>query len=264
MYSIFRRAVIALNLMLVVAKSSQHDLEADSSTSKLAQNLYQSYKNLDADKTFDHFKVDFSQEEQSALESLYINKTTSYENFDRLDVLQEELISFLIELGNSEPIAKKVARVLERIVKEILIGLTAESAWVAVRSFTPCSLYDVPRWHTDGYYYEPFQGNQYKVVISLKGAGTLFSSVAPSVRRAFNALQKLEDTEETRQQRARLLAPHSPSSPFVWGQGSIFIVGSPTNAAIHSEPPIKEERLFMSVLPGTKSQIGDLYKRWKQ
>jgi len=30
-------------------------------------------------------------------------------------------------------------------------------------------------------------------------------------------------------------------------------------AAVHSEPPLKEERLFMSVLPGSKAQI----KEWE-
>ena len=31
------------------------------------------------------------------------------------------------------------------------------------------------------------------------------------------------------------------------------------NAAIHSEPPIKEEKLFMSILPGSKKKI----KEWE-
>lgn len=44
--------------------------------------------------------------------------------------------------------------------------------------------------------------------------------------------------------------------------GSIFIIG-PNNAAIHSEPPIHSERLFISVVQGTSEQIEDLRTRWQ-
>ena len=33
------------------------------------------------------------------------------------------------------------------------------------------------------------------------------------------------------------------------------MVGNPNTALIHSEPPITEDRIFLSILPGTEEQI---------
>jgi hypothetical protein len=44
----------------------------------------------------------------------------------------------------------------------------------------------------------------------------------------------------------------------------IFIVGNTEKALIHSEPPMTEERIFISILPGTEKQIENLKKRWKR
>ena len=46
------------------------------------------------------------------------------------------------------------------------------------------------------------------------------------------------------------------------GQAGIFIVGDQLQAAIHSEPAIYENRLFISVVPATQEQINQLNKRW--
>ena len=45
------------------------------------------------------------------------------------------------------------------------------------------------------------------------------------------------------------------------GHGAIYIVGT-KYAAVHSEPPIHEERLFLSIVPGSKSEIQELYNNW--
>lgn len=39
--------------------------------------------------------------------------------------------------------------------------------------------------------------------------------------------------------------------------GSIFIVGDQTCGAVHSEPDLSRNRLFMSVLPGTTNEINE-------
>lgn len=44
-------------------------------------------------------------------------------------------------------------------------------------------------------------------------------------------------------------------------QGTIYIVGT-NSSAVHSEPPIHEERLFLSIVPGNKSEIQELYNNW--
>jgi hypothetical protein len=130
-----------------------------------------------------------------------------------------------------------------------------------LRSFTPTSEYDVPRWHQDGYYYAPYEGNPYKFAITLKGPATLFYKLPPHLKENFLTLTRegMEKNGYNRQALATLLKPFKEAAfipqPY---QGAVFIVGS-EYAAVHSEPPIHEERLFLSVLPGSKAQI----KEWK-
>ncbi len=40
-----------------------------------------------------------------------------------------------------------------------------------------------------------------------------------------------------------------------FGQGVVFAVGSDDVAAVHSDPPIQEKRLFLSIVPGISAQI---------
>jgi len=42
-----------------------------------------------------------------------------------------------------------------------------------------------------------------------------------------------------------------------------WVVGNDEFAAIHSEPPIHESRIFLSFLPGTEEQIRELCSGWK-
>ena len=41
-------------------------------------------------------------------------------------------------------------------------------------------------------------------------------------------------------------------------------MGNDKVAAIHSEPPINEKRIFLSILPGHVSEIEELRKRWNR
>lgn len=83
----------------------------------------------------------------------------------------------------------------------------------------------------------------------------------PEKRNAFETLQRqgTEQNNYNRQAIATLLGKSKKLISIAYPhQGVVFIVGS-DHAAVHSEPPIKEERLFLSVLPGTKEQI----KEWE-
>ena len=110
----------------------------------------------------------------------------------------------------------------------------------------------------------PFEGDQRKIVISLKGAPTLFNAMPPELHSAFTSLMRSfkEDTIENRKKIAEIVDNiHTTQAKPL--QGSVFIVGS-ERAAIHSEPSIQEDRLFISVLPGTIAQITELRERWKK
>jgi hypothetical protein len=42
------------------------------------------------------------------------------------------------------------------------------------------------------------------------------------------------------------------------------MVGNRDRALIHSEPPMREDRLFISILPGYEYEITELNKRWNK
>ena len=83
------------------------------------------------------------------------------------------------------------------------------------------------------------------------------------MRDKFNTLlQSFEnDTSETRQTIGKLIDPANTQAALE-GQATMFVVGDEQRAAVHSEPPITIERIFMSILPGTHAQIAELRERW--
>jgi hypothetical protein len=94
-----------------------------------------------------------------------------------------------------------------------------------------------------------------------RGLDTLFHTLPSELREPFETLLKAGTGENNynRQALADFLGKYPQGNVTAEPlQGAVFIVGS-ERAAIHSEPPINEERLFLSVLPGTPDQI----KQWE-
>lgn len=229
---------------------------------KETREIQTAIKALGPSHSFVYYDLHLSESEKSAVNALKINKTDSYNNYANLNALESEVREFIKALGKgNETNAKEIARLIVRLVNEILQASGRETAWVAVRAFTPTSEYDVPRWHTDGYYFEPYSGNLNKFALTLKGSPTLFYPLPNDKKEQFYALRDKgsEQNDYNRQDLADTLGQPkeiiSTAQPY---QGAVFIVGS-HNAAVHSEPPIKEERLFISILPGSKTQI----KEWE-
>ena len=72
---------------------------------------------------------------------------------------------------------------------------------------------------------------------------------------AIKALQLLLNELIGPEEVTRLNAPY---------QGAVFNVGDPIHAAVHSEPEFDSARWFMSVVPGSRSQIMGLKQRWQK
>ncbi|OJW52688.1 MAG: hypothetical protein BGO67_09505 [Alphaproteobacteria bacterium 41-28] len=217
---------------------------------------------LGSDASFEYYDLHLSEMEIKNLKSIKINLTEQYCNYGNLKELNSGVNEFIKSLNSeNKTTAETVSQIIVRIVKGIIEASGQETAWVALRSFTPTSSYDVPRWHTDGYYYEPYAGDPYKFVITLKGAPTLFYKLPGDKRKEFYTLQR-KGTERNDYNRQAIAASLGNSKETISvaqpHQGAVFVVGS-NHAAIHSEPSIKEERLFLSILPGSNAQI----KEWK-
>lgn len=210
------------------------------------------YETLNTEQPFGHYDLELSTGDLAALSQLTILDSSNYDNFGKLEELDVESTKFLQKVATGDP--ERIAALITKLVAVVLTQYQQETAWVSLRSFIPTPIYKKPRWHTDGYYYSPMIGNQYKVVITLKGNPTLFTKVNPLIKDQFFSLQENNASEQIN----TLLANCCVESAN-FGQGSHFIAGS-KDAAIHSEPDITEPRLFLGILPGAKEQI----VQWQQ
>ena len=224
------------------------------------------------------FDLHLSEFEISYLETLQVNTTDEYNNYGEHRALFLGIVKFLQNIGNDQNTGQSVAGIIENVVKEVVIASGKENAWIALRAFTQTNAYDLPRWHTDGNFY--FTGDiswQYKFAICLKEASTLFYPLPGEMRDDFFAVQQKvkfaynPGGSLNRETSAKLIYENriafdemlnrSSSVKASLGQGAVSTVGS-TNSAVHSEPPIREPRLFLSIVPGSTLQIEELYKRW--
>lgn len=214
-------------------------------------------------KGFRHFALGLTPQEQHLLSGIKVDDTASYNNFGDVNSVEVDAAGFFTQLGNAPDIAKQQAAVTAKMVKQTIAATGAETAWITIRVQQPTKEYDAGRWHTDGYFYPPHSGNQYKAVIALKGAGTLLNVPSDEQRALFMQAQRTaNDTTKAQSSIITLLDPQRTESTPA-GMGTMFIAGS-EHAAIHSEPPIHSERVFISILPGTAQQIDTLRQNWNK
>lgn len=216
------------------------------------------------DKSFVNFDLGLAPEAMADMHSLNVKETSDYSNFGGTDVLRNDIARFLESQGNAPDHAGRVADVLDQVTKDSIGAVGAEAAFFTIRSFTPTDAFNVPRWHTDGWFYEPTENDrQQKIALTLKGRTTLLNNLPDTLRGAFHKLLRsfASDSTENRRTIGKLINPADTETALP-GQGTIFTVGDIKNSAIHSEPPIDSERIFMSIVPGTKAQIEELRQRW--
>jgi hypothetical protein len=215
-------------------------------------------KDIDADTGFAHFDMGLTEEEHNALAKIQVNDNATYDNFGDIETSEVNIALFLGKLGNNPVGAKEQAAIIARLIQKTIQGCGSETAWVTIRATLPTDMYNTPRWHMDGYFYSPYSGDQHKVVMALKGDSTLFNSLPQSLRDVFKRLQEdMPNEEKNRKLRAEMLSS-SKAMTAPSGCGTVF----KARVAIHSEPPFLSDRVFLSILPGSKAQIEELRQRW--
>lgn len=243
---------------------SLKDPNLDERDTLLSEQIQRSVSKLSADTPFIIFDLMLSEDEVDCFKKLKIGSSICYNNYGDLVNLECGTKSFLQSLDNENEISELAARVITKMVIQSLIGCGQESAWVTLRASTntdahvDADKFDIPRWHRDGIFYSS-SNLKYKIVTALKGAQTLlypqdsFNNLSSTMQERFRLLSEGEETKDSREARAKMLdmskvisaKPHC---------ATIFVVGA-DNAALHSEPPIREDRLFLSILPGSNEQI---------
>lgn len=246
----------------------------------LISNAQTAINNLGPNTPFAFYDLNLTDHEIKILEKISINSPmlTDYNNYGNIDKLEVEINEFIKSLSQeNEIIAEEFSQLIAKLVKGLVQASGKETAWVALRPSMPNSAFDLPRWHMDGYFYRPHDIRQYKFALVLKGPSTLFCTLSLDQKKAFDILKKkeiqkivqdengkiikFEEDMSNRQALATMIrdfqVPIMVAQPY---QGAVFVVGE-SNAAIHSEPPISDNRLFLSILPGSKSQIEELKLR---
>lgn len=220
-------------------------------------------RHLDTETGFRHFDLGLTEKQHETVAKMRVGDTGSYDNFGDIGKIETDALKFFETLGNAPSEAKEQAAIVARLVERTIAGFESETAWVTIRALQPTNAFDVPRWHTDGYFYPPDAGDQVKAVITLKGDGTLLNKLPKEKRADLMNLQRSSmDEMDSREQRAALIeSSRTETTPA--GCGTVFIVGS-EHATVHSEPPIRSERIFISVLPGSREQIENLRQNWNR
>ena len=227
------------------------------------------------DRSFAFFDLGLSHDQINLLKnlSIVISTKSAMNNYGDLETLELQICDYLKNLGNCDVDAQAASHIIYSIVSRDVAACGMETGWVTLRAFNPNNLYDLPRWHTDGSIYDGPNHRCYKLVYVFQGAPTLLLEVPEDVRAEMLSVQsksgvtsaqiknlsrkELDDVMySSRLKLAALLAQYTPSQVPA-ASGIIFITGDANRktAAIHSEPPMHENRLFMSIVPGSREQI---------
>lgn len=241
----------------------------------LAHELQQAISSLSPQHPFEGFSLGLKPEEINILEHLHINRDLEYINYGDLQKLPTELKSFIEELGNENNlISSSLADIISNLVNNIVASSKqGDTAWVIVRGSTASDKFDLPDWHTDtciglnlGDLDKGCKDNEYNVVFTLKGAPTLFYLMPDEEREEFSfkadthnyAFKEGISPENQKQQElAKMLKDSSPVS-VDFGYGSVFLAGDNNYGAVHTAPPINEERLFIATYIANKDEIKQL------
>lgn len=154
-------------------------------------------------------------------------------------------------------------------VKGMLADFKAEAAMVMIRLHEPTKDFEVPRWHRDNSFRsEAREGKKYKKVYTLKGAPTRFATVTN--KEEFRRLDKDDRDNNTKHHNGEIspaeydeismrirkeLVKFSEELPeLAPNESRIYEIGG-DEMILHSEPDIKESRIFMAVMVGSKEEI---------
>lgn len=188
---------------------------------------------------------------QDVFSQLKIEKNISIRCVGDLEHLHNQLVEALNEIGNDQTdLVEAAAKELVELTYRVLEAEGYQNGIVMFRAFTPNQLFKIPRWHMDGNFFKPYGQNPPKFVITLKGPGTLFQ---PSNCQRDYLLNDLKQPEQDRQKVALRFSKEATIQTKTF-EGAFFVVGN-DHAAVHSEPSINEQRIFMSVMGATDEQV---------
>lgn len=231
---------------------------------------------------FQIFHIDYTREEKDAIHNFNVKNAGNYESFNYYgsELNKKEVEEFLGKLGkNSKKEINLITKIIFKLLTNITKGYKTDYYWISIRIVDFSHDFDIPRWHTDGKYFDE-KLNQSKFVTVVKGPGTLLKDNTPEVKKVFNPINnkfrdeiisvpyRSDEDKWTKINNKYREIFDNELKPFETKQltndeGLIFFAGD-ENSAIHSEPKMDRQRMFISILPGTKEDIEILVNRQKK
>ena len=225
-------------------------------------------------KSYKIIKIDVKNNIKNFLQKINITDFNYYDYHGETNLLNiKDLIDFLNCIGNNnkksiESLAKFLKKLLFKISKEYIKQNNKKIyCWFTIRVSKPNEDYDIQRWHTDAKYYisDNFQS---KFLLTLKGASTLvkdcndkkidkLNKILEDSKKIINPIYEKEEYMRTRLLRNKLVKNDKIKKVKTLVNGIISL----SNKTVHSEPRVKKDRIFLSILTMTKEEYELLLQR---
>lgn len=259
----------------------------------MREEIHQVIAQLSPDQPFLSFDLRLLADEISLLDQLHIHTNKTYSNFGEFQTLGSDLKFFIESLASeNNKISNLIANLIVKLTNDIISSnQQGEVAWVFVKASVASNEPYLPDWHTDLCMTQALDNspndtqqckkNEHYVIFSLKGPSTIFSLLPAEKREEFNHKANLSNYMGNETQSSLLSVDSTCRSidyellkrrelakminildtfSVNFGQGYAFLAGN-AYGAVHSPPPIHEERLFIAVFPGSKEEIKKLEKK---
>lgn len=236
-------------------------------------------------KSFNFVDIEFTNDEIIKIKLLNMNPknsdTFNYFGIYKYDMLKKMTSDFITSLDNEGNISNTISKLLiKKIVSPFLKAMSKDSLWFTIRVMFADEIFDIPRWHSDGYFYKweelsQKEETQLKLAGTLIGPGTLFKLDNNDMITKYNKISEelhqknklrkrnMEIEIDNRKIIAEALKSYDQIQPKN-NQVAIFSVGDRYRSTVHSEPPINTKRFFFSIVAGNVEEIKDLAKRWNE
>jgi hypothetical protein len=225
------------------------------------------------------FHIDYTTKEKNTLKKFKVEKSRAHSYCGSNK--KPEIKEFLESIGDND---KKdidiITKIVYKLIKTVLTGYKKTHYWIAIRCLIHTNSYDIPRWHRDSPYYVG-QEKPSKFVTVLKGPGTILKDMTPENKEAYEAInaernEKVinipiryeedpirykENREEFNKELSKIdnsyklkyveALKDSETKQINNDEGLIFFA----KEAMHSEPKVDRERIFISIIPLDKENL---------
>jgi hypothetical protein len=243
------------------------------------------------------FDISYTKKEMACLENLKIKKDLDFNYYGCIDdQFGDKLNTFIDNTITPSSDVKTLNALIHKISNNVTKAYNQKYCWVLIRATLPNKKYDIPRWHQDGNVFidmDKFNIPEKdpkltKFITTLKGQGTLFIKKTKKV----DDLYKKFIIDRRAARRKLLNDPNYKNTTYnhqsfenryreqlaedlkcvkyqqlQQNQGLIFYCNTLPDQAryglLHSEPKHDTQRLFISIITGSQSDIESLKKRYE-